>query len=118
MSVDAQKQDKPALPGDIDFGRKVAVLRVQGGTLSGRIDVRAVAVIVMLVAAALVVAVFALGTGDYPVSPDRVVQAIFADQFSGSSGFQPVRTRPEVSSVDIGLLLLWGSVRWATAPWT
>ena len=48
----------------------------------------------------------------------RVVQAIFADQFSGSSGFQPVRTRPEVSSVDIGLLLLWGSVRWATAPWT
>ena len=35
----------------------------------------------------------------------RVVQAIFADQFSGSSGFYPVRTRPEVSSVDIGLLL-------------
>ena len=34
-----------------------------------------------------------------------VVQAIFADQFSGSSGFHPVRTRPEVSSVDIGLLL-------------
>ena len=48
----------------------------------------------------------------------RVGQAIFADQFSGSSGFHPVRTRPEVSSVDIGLLLLWGSVRWATAPWT
>ena len=79
MSVDAQKQDEPALPGDIDFGRKVAVLRVQGGTLSGRIDVRAVAVIVLLVAAALVVAVFALGTGDYPVSPDRVVQAIFGN---------------------------------------
>jgi len=35
----------------------------------------------------------------------RVVQAIFADQFSGSSGFHPVRTRPEVSSVGIGLLL-------------
>ena len=79
MSVDAQKQDKPALPGDIDFGRKVAVLRVRSGTLSGRIDVRAVAVIVLLVAAALVVAVFALGTGDYPVSPDRVVQAVFGN---------------------------------------
>ncbi|WP_399510015.1 FecCD family ABC transporter permease [Williamsia muralis] len=79
MSVDAQNQDKQALPGDVDFGRKVAVLRVRGGALSGRIDVRAVAVIVMLVAAALVVAVFALGTGDYPVSPDRVVQAIFGN---------------------------------------
>nr|WP_245969217.1 iron chelate uptake ABC transporter family permease subunit [Williamsia muralis] len=55
------------------------MLRVRGGALSGRIDVRAVAVIVMLVAASLVVAVFALGTGDYPVSPDRVVQAIFGN---------------------------------------
>ena len=38
----------------------------------------------------------------------RVFQAIYSDQFSGSSGFHPVRTRPEVSSVDMGLLLCVG----------
>ncbi|HEY9315117.1 FecCD family ABC transporter permease [Williamsia sp.] len=61
----------------IDFGRRVAILRSPGGTPSGRIDIRAVVVIAVLVVLSLVVAVIALGIGDYPVAPDRVLNAIF-----------------------------------------
>ena len=38
----------------------------------------------------------------------RVLQAIPASQLSGSSGFQPERTRPVVSSLLMGLLWAWG----------
>lgn len=63
----------------VDFGRRIAILRLGGGTPSGRIDIRAVTVIVVLVVLALAVSVVALGTGDYDVAPDRVLNAIFGD---------------------------------------
>jgi iron complex transport system permease protein len=67
------------MPSNVDFGRPMAVMRMRGGTPSGRIDIRAVVVIVVLVALSLLVAVFALGSGDYPLSPGRVINAVFGD---------------------------------------
>lgn len=77
MSIDLPKREKLSSPSGVDFGRRITVVRSPGGTPSGRIDLRAVTVVVILVALASVVAVLALGTGDYPLSPDRVLQAIF-----------------------------------------
>lgn len=61
----------------IDFGRSVVVLRGPHGSPSLRIGVRSVTVIVALTVAALIVAVVALGTGDYPIAPMRVIEILF-----------------------------------------
>ncbi|GAB2706438.1 FecCD family ABC transporter permease [Nocardia thraciensis] len=65
----------------IDFGRRVLVLRAP--RVTARVGVRAVAACVILAVAALAVAVLALGTGDYPIPPDRVLRALFvgSDRF-------------------------------------
>ncbi|MFC9896296.1 FecCD family ABC transporter permease [Nocardia sp. NPDC127579] len=62
----------------IDFGRRTVVLRV-GERVSVRIGLRTPAVITILVAAGAVVAVLALGTGDYQLAPATVVRAVFGD---------------------------------------
>ncbi|WP_024800616.1 iron chelate uptake ABC transporter family permease subunit [Nocardia sp. BMG51109] len=61
-------------PG-VDFGRPVLVLRFRGRT--ARVGLRAAVVSAVLLVAALAVAVLALGTGDYPIAPDRVLRALF-----------------------------------------
>ncbi|MFB8279019.1 FecCD family ABC transporter permease [Nocardia colli] len=59
----------------IDFGHSVLVVRTR--RLAARVSVRTVVVCAVLVIAALVVAVLSLGTGDYPIPPDRVLRALF-----------------------------------------
>ncbi|GAA3726027.1 FecCD family ABC transporter permease [Gordonia hankookensis] len=62
---------------DIDFGRSVVVVRGRSGVPSLRIGVRALTVVLILVALALLISVLALGTGDYHVPPGRVIETIF-----------------------------------------
>ncbi|MBL1074671.1 iron chelate uptake ABC transporter family permease subunit [Nocardia sp. 2] len=59
----------------IDFGRSVVVLRTR--RLTARVGIRTVVVCAILVLAALAMAVVSLGTGDYPIPPDRVLRALF-----------------------------------------
>jgi iron complex transport system permease protein len=77
--TDAGNVKKASRASGIDFGRAMAVVRWPGGTISGRIDLRAVAVITVLVVLSLAVGVLALGTGDFPLSPARVLTAIFGE---------------------------------------
>ncbi len=58
----------------IDFGRRLLVLR--GRTVSGLLDLRVLAVVLALVAAALAVAVVSLGTGDLEIAPSRVLETL------------------------------------------
>ncbi|GAA5056335.1 FecCD family ABC transporter permease [Nocardia callitridis] len=61
-----------------DFGRRVAVVRLPG-RLSARVGLRVVAVVAVLLALTAAVAVLALGTGDFSVSPSEVLRALFGD---------------------------------------
>ncbi|WP_306359857.1 iron chelate uptake ABC transporter family permease subunit [Nocardia sp. CC227C] len=63
------------MTAEIDFGRTTLVVRARGR--SARMGLRTAVVCAVLVAAALGVAVLALGTGDYAIPPDRVVRALF-----------------------------------------
>ncbi|NKY36894.1 iron chelate uptake ABC transporter family permease subunit [Nocardia speluncae] len=58
----------------IDFGRTVRVLRLRG--LTARFGVRSVVVSAVLLVAACVVSLLALGTGDFAIPPDRVLRAL------------------------------------------
>ncbi|MEV0246178.1 iron chelate uptake ABC transporter family permease subunit [Nocardia sp. NPDC050712] len=62
----------------VDFGRRTVVLRA-GDRFSFRVGLRTPAVIAVLLLACAVVAVLALGTGDYQLAPKTVVQAVFGD---------------------------------------
>ncbi|MFF3228087.1 FecCD family ABC transporter permease [Nocardia suismassiliense] len=53
------------------------VLRSRRTGFAARVGLRTVLVCAALLLAALVVAVLALGTGDYPIPPDRVLRALF-----------------------------------------
>lgn len=68
-----------ASDSEVDFGRKVRILRLADDRINGRIDVRTVLVCSILVLLSLVVSVIALGTGDYQITPGEVLQAIFSD---------------------------------------
>ncbi|WP_063127787.1 FecCD family ABC transporter permease [Nocardia fusca] len=65
----------------IDFGRSVRVLRLRGVTT--RFGMRGLVVTVVLLAAAGVVALLALGTGDFAIPPDRVVRALLGNGVGG-----------------------------------
>ncbi|WP_433665187.1 FecCD family ABC transporter permease [Nocardia sp. CA-128927] len=52
-------------------------LRSRRTGITARIGVRTVVVCAVLLIAALVIAVLALGTGDYPIPPDRVLRVLF-----------------------------------------
>jgi len=62
--------------GNIDFGRRVWIVRT---VLGARIDVRTVLVCAALLLLTAVVAVLAIGTGDYHVPPGQVLAAVFGD---------------------------------------
>ncbi|RDI62798.1 FecCD family ABC transporter permease [Nocardia pseudobrasiliensis] len=59
----------------IDFGRSMVTLRARG--LTARAGVRTLVVCAVLLALALAVGVLALGSGDYPIPPGRVLRALF-----------------------------------------
>ncbi len=61
----------------IDFGRPVRVLRLWGERLSLRLDMRTLAVSVVVVALALVVALVTLASGEFQLSLGEVVGALF-----------------------------------------
>ncbi|MFI1381893.1 iron-enterobactin ABC transporter permease [Embleya sp. NPDC020886] len=63
----------------MDFGRAVRVIRLPGGRVSLRLDVRAGVVCLVLLVATTAVAVLALGTGEYALSPVQVTEALFTD---------------------------------------
>lgn len=83
MSAGAPTRNEPGGPAgrragtSINFGRRLAIFRFAGDVPSGRIDIRAVVVVVLILVAALAVSLIALGTGGFSVSPDRVLGVLF-----------------------------------------
>ncbi|MFD4407441.1 FecCD family ABC transporter permease [Nocardia sp. NPDC058499] len=69
-------REKPRIGAvaSVDFGRTVRVLRLR--RLTARFGVRSVVVSAVLLVAACVVSLLALGTGDFDIPPDRVLQAL------------------------------------------
>lgn len=61
----------------IDFGYRTVVVRTP--RTSGRVHVRLVVVAVSFLVAAAVLAVVAIGIGDYPLNPWQITRAIFGD---------------------------------------
>jgi iron complex transport system permease protein len=59
----------------VDFGRRVVTLR-PGPHVSARMSLRPIAVCVILLLAALAVAVLALGTGEFTLTPTEVLRAL------------------------------------------
>ncbi|OPC78448.1 iron ABC transporter permease [Embleya scabrispora] len=63
----------------MDFGRAVRVIRLLDGRVSLRLDVRTGVACAALLVVTAVVAVLALGTGEYSLSPVQVTEALFTD---------------------------------------
>ena len=59
----------------VDFGRRVLTVRA-GRHVSGRVPVKPALVCVVLTLAALAVAVLALGTGEFTLTPNQVLEAL------------------------------------------
>lgn len=76
-----RKPSRFGVASTVDFGRSVRVLRVRGA--STRFGVRGVVVTVVLLVAACVVALLALGTGDFAIPPDRVLRALLGTGVGG-----------------------------------
>ncbi len=68
----------PGQRGSVDFGRPLWIVRLRD-RVDGRIDIRTVTVCAALLLATAVVAVLAVGTGDYYVPPNEVLAAVFGD---------------------------------------
>lgn len=66
----------------LDLGRPTVTVRLAGGRLSGRLDVRTVVVLTVLGLAAIGVGLVALGVGDYAVSVPDVVRALVGETTS------------------------------------
>nr|WP_235581579.1 iron chelate uptake ABC transporter family permease subunit [Rhodococcus sp. Leaf278] len=62
----------------MDFGRRLWIFGVKD-RVDGRIDIRTVAVCAALLLVTAVIAVVAIGTGDYYVPPNEVLAAVFGD---------------------------------------
>ena len=76
-------------------------LRTPGG-LSIRLDVRAVAVVVLLVLAALTASVVLIGTGDFPIPPADVLRSLVGD---GNAGQEFIINELRLPRVLVGLLV-------------
>ncbi|SIR62193.1 FecCD family ABC transporter permease [Williamsia sterculiae] len=59
----------------VDFGRRLLTVRT-ASRLSARVDLRTVLVVALLVLAAAAISVVALGSGDFPIAPGRVLAAL------------------------------------------
>ena len=62
--------------GAVDFGRPIRVLRLFGGAVSHRLDLRTMVVCLVLAAVALAVGIVTLSSGDYPVPVPDVLRAL------------------------------------------
>src|SRR5690606_20200554 len=63
----------------IDFGLRVAVLRLFGGRLSQRLDVRMLVLSGVMLALALLVAVLTLASGEFQIPVPEVLGALFGE---------------------------------------
>ena len=63
----------------IDFGRRVVVLRLFGGRLSQRLDVRMLVLSAAMLALALLVAVLTLASGEFQIPVPEVLGALFGE---------------------------------------
>ncbi|MFD5178718.1 FecCD family ABC transporter permease [Nocardia sp. NPDC058379] len=61
----------------IDFGRTILVVRPPKLGITARIGVRTIVVCAVLLVISFATAVLALGSGDYPIPPLRVLRALF-----------------------------------------
>ncbi|QIH99936.1 iron chelate uptake ABC transporter family permease subunit [Rhodococcoides fascians A21d2] len=68
----------PGQRGNVDFGRRLWIVRLRD-RVDGRIDMRTVGVCAALLLVTAVVAVLAIGTGDYYIAPNGVLAAVFGD---------------------------------------
>lgn len=84
-----------------DTTKTVHAVRTAGG-LSFRVDARAFAVIVLLIAAAAFAAVVLIGSGDYAMSPRQVVTTLFGD---GTFQQEFIVTELRLPRVLVGLLV-------------
>lgn len=62
--------------GSVDFGRPVAVLREGGGRFSVRIDLRSLAVSIMLLLLIAIVGAVSLSSGSFAIPPASVLRAL------------------------------------------
>ncbi|MEV5343200.1 iron chelate uptake ABC transporter family permease subunit [Streptomyces sp. NPDC052676] len=81
--------------------RATRALRTPGG-LSVRLDVRAVTVVVLLLAAALAASVVLIGTGDFPIPAGDVVRTLLGD---GNPGQEFIVNELRLPRVLVGLLV-------------
>jgi iron complex transport system permease protein len=91
---------KPASPA-VKSARATRALRTPGG-LSVRLDVRAVTVVALLLAAALAASVVLIGTGDFPIPAGDVVRTLLGD---GNPGQQFIVNELRLPRVLVGLLV-------------
>ena len=91
---------KPASPA-VKSARATRALRTPGG-LSVRLDVRAVTVVVLLLAAALAASVVLIGTGDFPIPAGDVVRTLLGD---GNPGQEFIVNELRLPRVLVGLLV-------------
>ncbi len=75
VSRQGRSTPRPESGDDIDFGHRQLVLR-RGRHVSIRASVRTVVALSVLAVGSVVLAVFALGIGEYPVSPMDVVRVV------------------------------------------
>ncbi|WP_327147784.1 FecCD family ABC transporter permease [Nocardia sp. NBC_01329] len=76
-----RKPPRLGVASSVDFGRSVRVLRLRGVT--ARFGMRGLVVTVVLLVMACVVALLALGTGDFAIPPDRVLRALLGTGVGG-----------------------------------
>ncbi|MEV5322373.1 iron chelate uptake ABC transporter family permease subunit [Streptomyces sp. NPDC052687] len=81
--------------------RSTRALRTPGG-LSVRLDVRALTVVVLLLAAALAASVVLIGTGDFPIPAADVVRTLLGD---GNPGQEFIVNELRLPRVLVGLLV-------------
>jgi len=72
-----QRIDRSTTESTIDFGYHTRVLRTP--RTSNRIHIRLVAVAVTFIVSAAILALIAIGIGDYPLNPWQILRAVFGD---------------------------------------
>ncbi|MFI6015744.1 FecCD family ABC transporter permease [Streptomyces sp. NPDC051243] len=83
------------------MSRATRALRTPGG-LSVRLDVRALAVVVLLLVAALAASVLLIGTGDFPIAAGDVLRTLVGD---GNAGQEFIVNELRLPRVLVGLLV-------------
>ncbi|MFF4092238.1 FecCD family ABC transporter permease [Streptomyces nigra] len=78
MSTASKQAPRDEAAATARRGRAARALRTPGG-LSVRLDVRALTVVVVLLAAALTAGVLLIGTGEFPISAQDVVRTLLGD---------------------------------------